>query len=67
MAAKILEIRIPRKGQTTIEAMGFQGEACRSASDALSKAIGRITADEDKDDREPPPDIASTQSLAAGG
>jgi len=50
--AKIIRVNVPidfTKG-VTIETEGFSGMGCKHATDALEKALGQVTHDEDTEE-----------------
>lgn len=45
---KQIKITISLDGETSVEAVGFKGKGCKSATEAIEKALGMATGVKDK-------------------
>ena len=41
MSGRRIEVRVSPAGETTVEALGFQGKGCEAATQAIEEALGR--------------------------
>lgn len=50
IGSRYMRLHVSPEGKTTVEAFGFEGEACQEATSSVENALGRVNSRTRKDD-----------------